>query len=138
MSCGAVGGRHSIVTEKHSLTVKCPCGAYWDVVNTIKVAGCPRCPAEVREKYFSLFREQGGRIRLFKGVCPWRGELLPPLNKLVGGSAIRVIIKMSRGHDRWIWGKGTENNCFSSLVFVFGELARHGSATQKQSPPVEI
>ena len=67
--------------------------------------------------------------------CPLRGELLPPQNKLVGGSAIRVIIKMSRGHDRWIWERGTENNGFSSLVCFWGAVPGHGSATQKQTKP---
>lgn len=63
------------------------------------------------------------------------GSCSPRKIKLVGGSAIRVIIKMSRGHDRWTGGNRDGKLLFFVPLFVFGELSSNGSATQKQSPP---
>ena len=134
MSCGAVGGRHSIVTEKHSLTVKCPCGAYWEVVNTIKVAGCPRLQADGREKYFSLFRMRGARCVFFVWVFVRGGGSCSPPQKTGRGSCGLCYNKnVQRSHMTAGRGERDGKPLFFVPCLFFGELSDRISDTKNKA-----
>lgn len=137
MSCGAVGGRHYRVAEKHSLTVKCPAGAFWDVVNTIKAAGCPRLQADGREKYLSLFRMRGARCVFFVRVfVRGGGSCSPRKNKTGRGSCGLCYNKNVQGNMTAGQGvTGTENYCFSSRYLFFWGAARAPDQRHTKTKP---
>lgn len=76
----------------------------------------------------------------FLFVClPVAGGVAPPANKLVGGSAIRVTIKMSKGHmAAGRGGKGRKTIVFRPLFLFLGSCARARISDTKTKPALSL